>query len=411
MCECNQAIAVSESLEETPECQAVETVGVSRVGCKNKVNDQNFQRRATEKLPKLYLCDLHIERMKGHQVCGFCGEFGAHGVFMMCRPFTKSEPHLFHKSCFNSSQSKSCPHCHSTEKPLTVLLKLTMDRVPLSLLQTVSKMSFVKSKKTKMSDLILQGRNESTVEYKLPNGNTISSEGLPDGLTDENLEKVIAAVEDKDKLKHTTRNMLTPTKLGDTVKILQLLSLGYSPKQKFTEAENGTPLHVAASEGHVLTSHVLVQAGAELDAIDDEQNTPLMKACVEGKSNVVKYLLAAGADLTLRGDDGMTCLHLAAQSGHLDCVQVIMSQNNLPRKFINLQDEGGWTPLVWACENKHEEVISYLLECGADPLITDAEGNIALHWAALSGSHRTCEKLLNHGCDVNATNSIGETPM
>ena len=67
--------------------------------------------------------------------------------------------------------------------------------------------------------------------------------------------------------------------------------------------------------------------------------------------------------------------------------------------------------LVWACENKHEEVITYLLEHGADPLITDAEGNIALHWAALSGSYKTCEQLLNYGCDVNATNSIGETPM
>lgn len=54
---------------------------------------------------------------------------------------------------------------------------------------------------------------------------------------------------------------------------------------------------------------------------------------------------------------------------------------------------------------------SYLLEHGADPLITDAEGNIALHWAALSGSYKTCEKLLNYGCDVNANNSIGETPM
>ena len=238
---------------------------------------------------------------------------------------------------------------------MTVFLKLSMDRVPMNLLQTVSKMSFVKNKKTTMSDLILDRKD--VVTYKMPNGRIISSEGLPEGLADDSLQRVIAAVEDKDKLKHTTRNMYTPTKSGDTVKILQLLSLGYSPSQKFSEADNGTPLHIAASEGHVLTSHVLVQAGAELDAIDDEQNTPLMLACVKGKANIVKYLLAAGADLTLRGDDGMTCLHLATQNGQLDCVSVIMSQNNLPRKFINSQDEGGWTSLVWAAENKHEAVI------------------------------------------------------
>ncbi len=53
----------------------------------------------------------------------------------------------------------------------------------------------------------------------------------------------------------------------------------------------------------------------------------------------------------------------------------------------------------------------YLLERSANPLITDSEGNIALHWAALSGSMNTCERLLNAGCDVNEVNSIGETPM
>ena len=86
-----------------------------------------------------------------------------------------------------------------------------------------------------------------------------------------------------------------------------------------------------------------------------------------GKANIVRYLCAAGANLTMRGDDGMTCLHLAAQNGHLECVHVIMGQNNLPRKFLNLQDEGGWTPLVWACENKHEEVIGYVFYTGSWP--------------------------------------------
>ena len=54
---------------------------------------------------------------------------------------------------------------------------------------------------------------------------------------------------------------------------------------------------------------------------------------------------------------------------------------------------------------------SYLLKRGADPLRIDTEGNIALHWGALSGSRSTCETLLNHGCDVNSTNGLGETPM
>jgi hypothetical protein len=39
------------------------------------------------------------------------------------------------------------------------------------------------------------------VSYTLPNGKVISSDGLPDGLADEELEKVIAALEDKDQVK------------------------------------------------------------------------------------------------------------------------------------------------------------------------------------------------------------------
>lgn len=85
--------------------------------------------------------------------------------------------------------------------------------------------------------------------------------------------------------------MYQPVKAGDNVRIIQLLSLGYSPNQKFTECEGGSPLHVAAIEGHVLTSHILVQAGSELDNLDDEQNTPLMLACIHGQAEVVRYLL------------------------------------------------------------------------------------------------------------------------
>ena len=76
-------------------------------------------------------------------------------------------------------------------------------------------MSMVKQEKTKMSDLYktsdLMLRRTDVVTYKLPNGNIISSEGLPEGLTDESLESVIAAVEDKDKLKVNFARLL----LGD----------------------------------------------------------------------------------------------------------------------------------------------------------------------------------------------------
>jgi hypothetical protein len=39
------------------------------------------------------------------------------------------------------------------------------------------------------------------VTYTMPDGKVISSEGLPNSLADEEFEKVIAALEDKDQAK------------------------------------------------------------------------------------------------------------------------------------------------------------------------------------------------------------------
>lgn len=66
---------------------------------------------------------------------------------------------------------------------------------------------------------------------------------------------------------------------------------------------------------------------------------------------------------------------------------------------------------MWACEHKHEAVIRYLLDQGADPFTTDVEMNIALHWAAFSGDENIVELLLSAGSDVNLANAIGETPL
>ena len=77
--------------------------------------------------------------------------------------------------------------------------------------------------------------------------------------------------------------MYQPTAAGENVKLLQLLALDYSPRQRFAEANGGTPLHVAAAGNHVLTAHILVQAGGDLNALDDSNETPLMIACSQVK--------------------------------------------------------------------------------------------------------------------------------
>lgn len=57
----------------------------------------------------------------------------------------------------------------------------------------------------------------------------------------------------------------------------------------------------------------------------------------------------------------MTALHLAAKDGNLEACRLLVTSPRMTTKQIDLLDEGGWTPLVWAAEHGHALVIRCIL--------------------------------------------------
>ena len=171
-----------------------------------------------------------------------------------------------------------CPHCGSRRIPMAVQLKMSMSKTPLRLLSYTAKMSSGIKPREPTELWQTDKLREGVLHYTLPNGKVISAEGLPKGLDSDKLEDVLKTFHSKNSAKVTTRNMYIPTAAGDNVKLLQLLALDYSPSQKFPEVDGGSPLHVAAANNHPLTAHILMQAGADIDAFDDNNETPLMIA-------------------------------------------------------------------------------------------------------------------------------------
>lgn len=103
----------------------------------------------------------------------------------------------------------------------------------------------------------------------------------------------------------------------------------------------------------------------------------------------------------------MTALHYAAQHGSARVVRLL-----LPHAQLDARDHGGWTPLVWAAENDHEHVVRLLLDAGACPLASDAEGNGAVHWCALAGAARALAALLHAAPRLAAAhNAHADTPL
>ncbi|XP_061636738.1 LOW QUALITY PROTEIN: DNA-binding protein RFXANK [Phyllopteryx taeniolatus] len=105
--------------------------------------------------------------------------------------------------------------------------------------------------------------------------------------------------------------------------------------------------------------------------------------------------------------DSLSIHQLAAQG---EVLQVAV-QLNKDSSLLSKQDEGGFTPLMWAAAFGEKTVVDLLLEKGADPKIVARDRESALTLASSGGYVDIIEALLRRGVDVNAYDWNGGTPL
>lgn len=84
-----------------------------------------------------------------------------------------------------------------------------------------------------------------------------------------------------------------------------------------------TPLHYAATAGHVPMIELLLEEHAFVDAESPNKSTPLMMAAKYGSPAAVKVLLENGAVPTLRNELGLTAIDFAQQAERRDVAETI----------------------------------------------------------------------------------------
>jgi ankyrin repeat protein len=128
---------------------------------------------------------------------------------------------------------------------------------------------------------------------------------------------------------------------------------------KLVDVNGQTALMRAAATGELQVAGALLDAGADIQALDKSGNNAVVKAAQQEHERVVELLLARGADRN-------GALVKAAQLGHAKAIPVLLAQ----RAAIDFKDAEGSTALIHAVANGHLNCVKVLLEKQADVNVT-----------------------------------------
>ncbi|KGO77625.1 hypothetical protein PITC_074510 [Penicillium italicum] len=140
-----------------------------------------------------------------------------------------------------------------------------------------------------------------------------------------------------------------------------------------------------------------------------EEGHPLSMAASSGHVSVVNLLLEYGVrpDLLTGYHEEKTALHLAAEKGHLDVIHVLADAGSP----INAQDGSGATPLALAAQEDYLDVVQFLLSRGANPNVSLEGWGTSLCMASRFGNIDVVRCLLDHGATPNPSYPDGMKPL
>lgn len=172
--------------------------------------------------------------------------------------------------------------------------------------------------------------------------------------------------------------------------------MGFDPTEIFLQDGDFPPLYMALWDRDFEAAAKLISEGARLDElIEDDGNTLLHDAAQNGDLQMVDFFLNHECPVTLEQFDyiSKTPLIRAADHGRTEVVVRLLAARVNP----NAHDEArvGNTAIREAVRGGHAEIVSLLLQAGADPTIPGwmAISAVDQAWYEVRGTHETLREI------------------
>nr|XP_023019446.1 ankyrin repeat domain-containing protein 16-like [Leptinotarsa decemlineata] len=181
----------------------------------------------------------------------------------------------------------------------------------------------------------------------------------------------------------------------------------------FYEKTGDTVLHCAARLGHISIIHYLISrfTPTAIDCKNKDDKTPLHEAAQFSQFESCKILIEYGANVNALKRADWTPLMLACTKlnpqNSWQTVHLLLENKSI----VNYKNKDGWTCAHLIAREGDETIFKLLIEYGLEVRAKTSNGRTALHIAALHGKLKIVEVLLDLDCDVNEKDNCGNTPL
>lgn len=183
------------------------------------------------------------------------------------------------------------------------------------------------------------------------------------------------------------------------------------------DSRGRTPLHLACAMNYDDLCQKLLDQGAALEASTEGGWTPLHYASLYCHPAICRLLIDRGADVKARTKRGETALHLTATIiDHKHCDHACEVGEVLLKGGVGLNDTNISLETALhrasACEyNQLADLIDWLCSRGANTELRSNLGLTPLHVAASNEALINCQRLVQAGANLEATNPYGRRPI